>query len=267
VTTDNCLETTHPHLAKEWHPTKNGVLTPHNTMVGVSKKVWWLCPNGHEWSCMGRSRIRTKNSKGCPVCWGRDRKKEEARLRFEYIKNEWHPSKNSDLVPNMFSSGNSTKVWWLCPKNSKHEWLASISSRTSTNKSGCPVCNSSKGEGRIREYLKTYSYNFEEQYRIPACRNKNPLPFDFAVFINGIAHLIEFNGQQHYRPVNFASGSEITPKVQEDFDNLQRRDAIKVKYCANNNIPLLVIPYTEIAETETILQDFLKNNRIGVISS
>ena len=36
----------YPDLVKEWHPTKNGDLTPNDFTHGSGKKVWWLCPKG-----------------------------------------------------------------------------------------------------------------------------------------------------------------------------------------------------------------------------
>ena len=39
----NCMKTTHPDLAKEFHPTKNGNLTPENVPAGTGKKLWWKC--------------------------------------------------------------------------------------------------------------------------------------------------------------------------------------------------------------------------------
>ena len=45
----NDLATIHPELAKEWHPTKHGELTPAIIAPKSSKKVWWLCEKGHEW--------------------------------------------------------------------------------------------------------------------------------------------------------------------------------------------------------------------------
>ena len=53
------------------------------------------------------------------------------------IAAEWHPSKNGDLIPEMFNWGSGEKVWWKC--SCGNEWQATIASRTS-NKSGCPVC-------------------------------------------------------------------------------------------------------------------------------
>ena len=41
--------TSYPHLVKEWHPTKNGELTPNDFTYGSNKKVWWRCPIGHSY--------------------------------------------------------------------------------------------------------------------------------------------------------------------------------------------------------------------------
>lgn len=61
----NDLSTVNPDLAKLWHPTKNGDLTPEMLTVGSDKKVWWLCKNGH-------STITTIHSRhvgyGCKKC-------------------------------------------------------------------------------------------------------------------------------------------------------------------------------------------------------
>ncbi len=43
------LATTHPQLVKQWHPYKNGRLTPEKVKAGCHKKVWWVCEKGHEW--------------------------------------------------------------------------------------------------------------------------------------------------------------------------------------------------------------------------
>ena len=49
VSPENCLQTINPNLAKQWHPTKNGSLTPKDVTVFSSNQVWWRCANGHEW--------------------------------------------------------------------------------------------------------------------------------------------------------------------------------------------------------------------------
>ena len=59
------LATVNPSLAAEWHPTKNGDLTPKDVKPQSNKKVWWLCSNGHEY----KSKINNRyNGNGCPAC-------------------------------------------------------------------------------------------------------------------------------------------------------------------------------------------------------
>lgn len=66
-----CRETSlgvvNPELAKEWHPTKNGDLTPFDVFASTNKYIWWLCPIcGHEWKAKGSNRNVGK--RGCPHC-------------------------------------------------------------------------------------------------------------------------------------------------------------------------------------------------------
>ena len=48
----------YPHLVREWHPTKNGDLTPDNVTHGSGKLIWWVCRRGHEYQRTVHSRTR-----------------------------------------------------------------------------------------------------------------------------------------------------------------------------------------------------------------
>ena len=61
----NDLATLKPDIALEWHPTKNGDLTPNMVSCGSHKNVWWLCKCGREWQAKIYSRCNTSR---CPVC-------------------------------------------------------------------------------------------------------------------------------------------------------------------------------------------------------
>lgn len=65
VNNENRLSKCYPKISLEWHPTLNGELTPDNVSYGSSKKVWWLCPNGHEYFSAIYSR---KSGRGCKKC-------------------------------------------------------------------------------------------------------------------------------------------------------------------------------------------------------
>ena len=139
VVKSNCLATTNPSLAKEWHPTKNGNLTPSEITSGSNKRVWWKCDKGkdHEWITFINSR---SSGHGCPACDGRQAAKSNclATIRPDLIK-EWHPTKNRDKNPYNVVAFSGKYAWWKCDNGDDHEWKATISSRSSQGV-GCPVC-------------------------------------------------------------------------------------------------------------------------------
>ena len=47
-----------PELASEWHPEKNGNLTPEKVSKASRRKVWWLGKCGHEWQSIVNDRTR-----------------------------------------------------------------------------------------------------------------------------------------------------------------------------------------------------------------
>ncbi len=132
---DNCLQAIDPTLAKEWHPTKNGVLTPRDVTYSTDRKVWWICKKGHEWI----ARISGRNAgRGCPYCVGRAICEDNCLKTINPgLAKEWHPTKNKPLTPEDVAPGSSRKVWWICKKG--HEWQATIANRKKG--SGCPYCS------------------------------------------------------------------------------------------------------------------------------
>ena len=61
----NSLAVKDPQLAKEWHSTKNGDLSPKDVFHHSGKKVWWVCDRGHEWQAIINNRA---SGTGCPYC-------------------------------------------------------------------------------------------------------------------------------------------------------------------------------------------------------
>lgn len=137
----NDLASQFPRLAKEWHPTKNGTLTPQKVTFGTKRKVWWRCEKGHEWCVSVQSR--TLDGTGCPVCAGRVILPGENDMasQFPRIAQEWHPTKNGPLLPSQVTPSCKRRVWWLCPQG--HEYVAAVGMRTMRN-SGCPYCAGKK---------------------------------------------------------------------------------------------------------------------------
>lgn len=101
--------------------------------------------------------------------------------------------------------------------------------------SGCPTCATSKGELTIREYLIAHNINFEHQKTFDDCKHVRLLPFDFYLQKHNL--LIEYDGKQHYTPIDFFGGDK-------GFEYQLKRDAIKNSYARDKGIELIRIPYT-----------------------
>ena len=67
---ENNLSTNHPEIGAEWHPSKNDQLKPEDITLASNKKVWWLCPKGHEYDMAINNRTAKRRS-GCPFCAGK----------------------------------------------------------------------------------------------------------------------------------------------------------------------------------------------------
>ena len=70
----NDLATAAPLVAKQWHESLNGALTPEMVTAGSHKKAWWRCSYGHVWKAAIYSRAGVQQC-GCPVCAGKTRRK------------------------------------------------------------------------------------------------------------------------------------------------------------------------------------------------
>lgn len=106
-------------------------------------------------------------------------------------------------------------------------------------------CKTSKGNLAIRLFLEEKNIYFKQEYSFSDLYNEssnNPLRFDFALFKeNELICLIEYNGRQHYEPIEFFGGIDA-------FIEQQKRDNLKKEFCKNKNIELFIIRYDENIE-------------------
>ena len=111
---------------------------------------------------------------------------------------------------------------------------------------GCPRCSDSKGEVRISKYLEDNNIEYIREYKFDDCVNKLKLPFDF--FIPSLNLCIEYDGIQHFQPIEHFGGLEA-------FEYRKTNDEIKTKYCNDKNIKLVRISYKEINKIDSILNE------------
>ena len=140
--------------------------------------------------------------------------------------------------------GHSIPVKIICDIHGEFEQKPTIHIKGS----GCPICNNSKGETKILQYLIDNNITYIYQHTYDDCKHIHKLPFDF--FIPSHNMCIEYDGEQHFNSVEFFGGDT---NLQET----QYRDSIKTNYCLDNNINLLRIPYTKLKCIDDILNDYL----------
>jgi predicted DNA-binding protein YlxM (UPF0122 family) len=100
VSATNNLAVMFPDLAKEWHATKNGDLTPDQVTGGTRQKVWWQCKNyiNHEWLTSVYDRTITNH--GCPKCaWNHTKLEKFVEEKLEIEKYSQNPLSKSHFRP------------------------------------------------------------------------------------------------------------------------------------------------------------------------
>ena len=100
--------------------------------------------------------------------------------------------------------------------------------------------NISKGNYQISQILQNANIQFETEKIFSTCKDKTYLPFDF--YVNN-SYLIEFDGIQHFQEGFF------------NYEYTHNHDLIKNKWCKENNVPLIRIPYTHLKDLH--LEDLL----------
>ena len=125
----NDLQTTHPEVAAE------AMFDATTVVAGSNKKMPWKCAaHGHKWEAVVAKR--TGRNDGCPVCSG-----QQALIGFNDLQTT-HPdlAREADFDPTTVTAGSNSKLPWKCTAHG-HEWEALVSNRTSSNRTGCPVCS------------------------------------------------------------------------------------------------------------------------------
>jgi len=122
---------------------------------------------------------------------------------------------------------------------------------------GCPHCNDSKGESAIKKWLIQHNVHYYPQYKFDDLKGGNQIPLEFDFYIPSKNLLVEFDGKQHFEPVQFNGIS--MERAMSYLKRLQYLDQVKNDYCKTKSIPLLRIFYKDKGKISDLLQ-----NAIGV---
>lgn len=193
--------------------------------------------------------LNHKQGQGCPEC-----QSENASLRLRSSKNEFVEKamkvhNNLYLYDDVIYTRNSTKVLITCHLHGNFSQTPASHLRGS----GCPKCNLSKGELKIKLFLDSIGIKYETGKKFDGCKCKRLLPFDF--YIPDLNLAIEFDGRQHFRDVDFGGNRD-----DKYFNDIKIRDTIKTEFCKNQGIKLVRVSYLEFRQIETILSPFFSES-------
>ena len=175
--------------------------------------------------------------KKCPNCSGVRKKTHD-----EFIDELYKINKNITVL----SAYNGIHKKIKCSCNiCKNIW--NVEPKSLLQGTGCPNCHTkSHGEEKIKKFLIENEINFIAQYKnknLKGIGNKY-LSYDFYLPVNNL--FIEYQGIQHYKPIDFFGG-------EKSFKKQQKNDEIKRIYAKKNSIELLEISYLDFTNIEQIL--------------
>lgn len=184
-----------------------------------------------EWNA---APVSILNGHGCRLCGNEILANARKKDKKQYVEDLKRTNPDIIIIGEYINAHTLTKHKCLIDG---YEW--DVKPNNILSGKGCPVCSESFGERKVRQWLDNHKIVYEVQKTFDDCCNIKMLPFDFYLPDYHIA--IEYQGEQHYRPIDYFGG-------EKNFKMQQNRDNIKKNYCKNNNIKLLEISYFENVE-------------------
>lgn len=134
----NDMETTHPWLGAQLHPTKNGTITACDIFANSHLKFVWKCEKDDRHDFEATASNRAAGESGCSVCLHRVIivGVNDLPTLFPLVARDWHPTKNGDLSIHAVAPGCNEIAWWLCPAGHTC-WMTA---GTRTRGAGCHYC-------------------------------------------------------------------------------------------------------------------------------
>ena len=182
---------------------------------------------------LNKNDVQSGHTKSCG-CLQRDRASESHR-----VDSTGYISSSGVKIIQPYKKNKKGQMLWECEcgfcKNHFYDLPARIKN---SHTQSCECVKMSIREVWVENFLKDNNINYKTQYSFADCKNKYVLHFDFAIFnkYNMLIALLEIDGEQHYKPIDYFGGDE-------GFALTHQRDEIKNKYCKDNNINLIRLPY------------------------
>lgn len=247
----NSLASLRPDIAKEWHPTLNGDLTPDDVTAKNNKKVWWFCELGHEWKT--RVSHRTISKSNCPYC-----SNQKILIGFNdmWTTNPELAKRLADPVDGYkYTQGSNKKVDWKCLDCSntiRNKNIASVKEAGLC----CLICTSraSVGERIMYSLLIHLGTDFKHEASFKWSENKR---YDFYLYDTNT--IIEVHGNQHYAKGFENVGGDTVEEVQEN-------DKYKYKLALKNGINNYIVIDARESGYRWIMNSIEDSNMIELLN-
>ena len=162
----------------------------------------------------------------CPYCFGNAKKTDD-----EFKQEVYNLVGNDYLFLDSYVNANNK----IRVKHNKCKNIYEVSPSNFLRGSRCPYCNSPKGEIIILKILDNLNINYDYQKTFDDLKDKDYLSYDF--YIPSQSILIEYQGIQHYQPIDHFGGDDR-------FTIQQKHDQIKLDYAKEHGYNLIAVPYT-----------------------
>ncbi len=179
------------------------------------------------------------NSQGCVKCYREIQGKCNI-LSQEFVISKLEEANTDYTFNNVCYTDSATKINVTCKKHGDFR----VAYHNFLKGSGCPKCKESKGENAVRLFLEKNDIKYYQEFRVKD--NDNLHIFDFYLPEENI--FIEFQGKQHYVPIEFFGGIESHTK--QKYKDLGKLFITYFEY----NADLIEVPFYYINRVDEYLE-------------
>jgi len=258
-----CLENNRQDILDRWDYDLNDC-NPSDISHSSNSQRYFKCPRRLHNSELKSINSFTNNRNGININFNMQCSQCNSFAQFgidnlcdDFLEKYWDYEKNNELEIDpwkIMKCSDILKVWIKCQEDLSHKSYRVTPSNFYIG-SRCPICKLSKGEIKIKQWLDINNiiYKIYKEFEGLIGLNTGNLSYDF--YLPNYNLLIEYQGIQHEKPIDFEGKGEEWAK--EQFEYQQEHDRRKREYAKNNNINLLEIWYYDFDNIEEILTNQL----------
>ena len=231
---------THDQFVSELYEKYPNIIV-NSKYITMHHNINFTCLNCH--NTLDRIATDIFYDGGCPICNVNNLPQRQPKDLNQFLNDLHHINKNIIYLDGYVKA--SEKLHVKC-KICGHDWRPVGTSLTSGF--GCPSCNMSHGERKIRDYLLDGEYEYVAQKTFDGLVGVGGGNLSYDFYLPSHNLLIEYQGEYH----------DGTVKIQTEMEFLRQQEHDKRKrlYAKRHNIQLLEIWYYEYNDIDNILNNY-----------